>query len=100
NKKLSFIVIFYNNRFLFTERSEKRCPGSASLALARSGSQAQYVASFPAVSDTTCCVTSLHRDPARRAGKDRFAYSVRVAHFRKIVISQKTGSYRIGDTVI
>ncbi|ECI9532509.1 hypothetical protein FLD08_25235 [Salmonella enterica] len=39
-----------------------------------------------------CCAFPLARDPARRAGKDRFAYSLTVVHFRKVSNTKKIGS--------
>ncbi|EKN6170221.1 hypothetical protein DVQ00_15505 [Yersinia enterocolitica] len=40
------------------------------------------------------------RDPARRADKDRFAYSFTVVHFRKVCICRKVGSPRNRHPVI
>ncbi|HCN9527384.1 TPA: hypothetical protein N6828_004877 [Escherichia coli] len=41
---------------------------------------------------TTCGVCPLPCETSRRAGKDRFAYSLTVVHFRKTVNTQKIGS--------
>ncbi|EKR7356836.1 hypothetical protein P9A26_003740 [Salmonella enterica] len=47
-----------------------------------------------------CCVLSSFPYPPRRAGKDRFAYSLTVVHFRKVVNTQKIGSHGKADTII
>lgn len=47
-----------------------------------------------------CCVYPLPRDPSCRGRYCRFAYSLTVLHFRKVVICQKIGSDRNGHPVI
>ncbi|EAQ0500215.1 hypothetical protein CTP45_24905 [Salmonella enterica] len=47
-----------------------------------------------------CCVLSSFPYPPRRAGKDRFAYSLTVVHFRKVYNTKKIGSHGKADTVI
>ncbi|PRT81371.1 hypothetical protein B1R64_09990 [Salmonella enterica subsp. enterica serovar Weltevreden] len=49
---------------------------------------------------TRYCVMTLPCDPASRGGKDRFAYSLTVVHFRKVANKKKIGSSRKGRTVI
>ncbi|HAG0017840.1 TPA: hypothetical protein G8O67_005239 [Salmonella enterica] len=60
----------------------------------------QDVSALSAAFATRYCVISFLRDPARRAGKDRFASFLTVVHFRKVVNRQKIGSSRKGRTVI
>lgn len=51
--------------------------------------------------DTPCIVLRPHTGTRPlHTGKRRFAYSVCVVHFRKIVIRQKVGSHRNGHPVI
>lgn len=66
--------------------------GSAGNAPARCNPVTQDVAAQSAAVATRCCVMTLPCDPARRGGKDRFAYSLTVVHFRKVVNRQKIGS--------
>ncbi|EPJ3300178.1 hypothetical protein RFI85_005721, partial [Klebsiella variicola] len=47
-----------------------------------------------------CCVNPLPRDRPLNTGKGRFAYSLTVVHFRKVVIRKKVGSDRNGNSVI
>lgn len=49
---------------------------------------------------TGYCVRTLPCDPARRGRKDRFAYSLTVVHFRKVVNRQKIGSHENSHPVI
>ncbi|MHB7123510.1 hypothetical protein ACYCG9_26360, partial [Klebsiella pneumoniae] len=60
----------------------------------------QDVAVFPAVSDHICCAPPLPRDRPLTTLKGRCGYSVRMVHFRKVVIRQKVGSSRNGHSVI
>ncbi|EFD1639456.1 hypothetical protein FGT94_26125, partial [Escherichia coli] len=60
----------------------------------------QDVAVFPADSDPICCVPPLPRNRPLTTGKRRFAYSLTVVHFRKVVIRKKIGSDRNGRPVI
>ncbi|ECW3987880.1 hypothetical protein F3004_21525 [Salmonella enterica] len=55
---------------------------------------------YSAVFSSICCALPLSRDPARRAGKDRFAYLLSVVHFRKVVIWKKVGSGKKDGAVI
>ncbi|HBX7631212.1 TPA: hypothetical protein MIC22_28970 [Klebsiella pneumoniae] len=82
--------------------ADPKTPSSGSLRTppAHSGPATQDVAVFPAVSDPICCVPALPRYPARGSGFWRFAYSLTVVHFRKVVICQKIGSHRNGHPVI
>ncbi|MFX3457587.1 hypothetical protein V6077_26745, partial [Klebsiella pneumoniae] len=50
--------------------------------------------------DTICCVPPLPRDRPPPPIKGRFAYSVCVVHFRKVVICRKLGSAGNGHPVI
>lgn len=59
--------------------------GSASAPPARSGPETQDVAVFPADHDARCCVPPLPRNPVLRGRKDRFAYSLTMVHFRKVM---------------
>lgn len=68
--------------------------GSAGTAPARSGPETQHVAVFAADEDAICCVPPLPRDRPNPPIKGRFAYSLTVVHFRKVVICQKIGSHR------
>ncbi|MGD1586317.1 hypothetical protein [Klebsiella pneumoniae] len=74
--------------------------GSAGTAPARSGPATQDVAVFPAEDDAICCVPPLPRDRPLTTGKRRFAYSLTVVHFRKVVIRKKIGSAGNGHPVI
>ncbi|THB31065.1 hypothetical protein E6R63_23700, partial [Klebsiella pneumoniae] len=47
-----------------------------------------------------CCVPPLPRDRPITPIKGRCGYSVRMVHFRKVVIRQKVGSSRNGHSVI
>lgn len=49
---------------------------------------------------SSCCVSRPDRDPPRGGRYCRFAYSVCVVHFRKVVNRQKIGSPRNGHPVI
>ena len=59
--------------------------GSAGTAPARSGPATQDVAVFLADIDAICCVPPLPRDRPLTTGKRRFAYSLTVVHFRKLL---------------
>lgn len=74
--------------------------GSDSAPPARSGPATQDVAVFPADDDAICCVPPLPRDLPLTTGKRRFAYSLTVVHFRKVVIRKKIGSAGNGHPVI
>lgn len=67
-------------------------PGSSSSSPVRRDPVTQDVAAQSAAVATRCCVMTLPCDPARRGRKDRFAYSLTVVHFRKVVNRQKIGS--------
>ncbi|WP_425354899.1 hypothetical protein [Klebsiella pneumoniae] len=71
---------------------KKGCSGSLRTPPARSGPATQDVAVFPADSDPICCVPPLPRNRPLTTGKRRFAYSLTVVHFRKVVIRKKIGS--------
>ncbi|HHL3794791.1 TPA: hypothetical protein ACQ7FU_004881 [Klebsiella pneumoniae] len=79
---------------------KKGSSGSDSAPPARSGPATQDVAVFPADDDAICCVPPLHRDRPLTTGKRRFAYSLTVVHFRKVVIRKKIGSAGNGHPVI
>ncbi|WP_423787933.1 hypothetical protein [Klebsiella pneumoniae] len=79
---------------------KKGSSGSDSAPPARSGPETQDVAVFPAVSDHICCAPPLPRDRPLTTGKRRFAYSLTVVHFRKVVIRKKIGSAGNGHPVI
>lgn len=74
--------------------------GSSSSSPARRDPVTQDVAALSAAVATRCCVMNLPCDPARRGRKDRFAYSLTVVHFRKVMNRQKIGSPGKADTVI
>ena len=74
--------------------------GSPSDPPARSGQKTQDVAVFSADIDARCCVPPLPRDRPLTTGKRRFAYSLTVVHFRKVVIRRKIGSAGNGHPVI
>ena len=85
---------------LSTADPKTHCSGSASAPTARSGPETQDVAVLSAAYDAICCVPPLPRDRPLTTGKGRFAYSVCVVHFRKIVIRRKIGSAGNGHPVI
>ncbi|MBL2573370.1 hypothetical protein ELJ43_26485 [Klebsiella pneumoniae] len=85
---------------LSTADPKTHCSGSAGTAPARSGPATQDVAVFPAEDDAICCVPPLPRDRPLTTGKRRFAYSLTVVHFRKVVIRKKIGSAGNGHPVI
>ena len=74
--------------------------GSLRTPPAHSGPATQDVAVFPADDDAICCVPPLPRDLPLTTGKRRFAYSLTVVHFRKVVIRKKIGSAGNGHPVI
>ncbi|WP_420792777.1 hypothetical protein [Klebsiella pneumoniae] len=79
---------------------KKGSPGSLRTPPARSGPATQDVAVLPADFDAICCVPPLPRDRPLTTGKRRFAYSLTVIHFRKVVICRKIGSAGNGHPVI
>ncbi|MGF2383188.1 hypothetical protein [Enterobacter hormaechei] len=79
---------------------KKVSPGSLRTPPARSGPATQDVAVLPADIDAICCVPPLPRDRPLTTGKRRFAYSLTVIHFRKVVICRKIGSAGNGHPVI
>ncbi|WP_230072719.1 hypothetical protein [Klebsiella pneumoniae] len=79
---------------------KKGSSGSLRTPPARSGPATQDVAVFPADSDPICCVPPLPRNRPLTTGKRRFAYSLTVVHFRKVVIRRKIGSAGNGHPVI
>ncbi|HGF0151534.1 TPA: hypothetical protein ACGBUC_005719 [Klebsiella variicola] len=74
--------------------------GSAFRPPALCGPLTQYVAVLSAAGYAICCVNPLPRDRPLTTGKGRFAYSLTVVHFRKVVIRKKIGSDRNGHPVI
>ncbi|EDJ8986872.1 hypothetical protein GFI10_22455 [Salmonella enterica subsp. diarizonae] len=52
------------------------------------------------MSSSICCVNPSFPDQVRRGGKERFAYSLTVVHFRKVYNTKKIGSHGKADTVI
>ncbi|WP_224359684.1 hypothetical protein [Klebsiella quasipneumoniae] len=86
---------------LFSRSDPKKgSSGSLRTPPARSGPATQDVAVLSADCDAICCVPPLPRDRPLTTGKGRFAYSLTVVHFRKVVICQKIGSHRNGHPVI
>ncbi|MHB6872166.1 hypothetical protein ACYCGX_25945 [Klebsiella pneumoniae] len=86
---------------LFSRSDPKKgSSGSDSAPPARSGPETQDVAVLPAEDDAICCVPPLPRDRPLTPIKGRCGYSVRMVHFRKVVIRQKVGSSRNGHSVI
>ncbi|HHK9703064.1 TPA: hypothetical protein ACQZI0_005217 [Klebsiella pneumoniae] len=86
---------------LFSRSDPKKASsGSDSAPPGRSGPATQDVAVFPADDDAICCVPPLPRDLPLTTGKRRFAYSLRVVHFRKLHKVRKVGSNRNGRPVI
>ncbi|HBT3012378.1 TPA: hypothetical protein MBE92_005038 [Klebsiella pneumoniae] len=86
---------------LFSRSDPKKgSSGSAFRPPARCGPATQDVAVFSAGCDAICCVPALPRYPARGSGFWRFAYSLTVVHFRKVVIRKKIGSAGNGHPVI
>ncbi|EPK7316775.1 hypothetical protein MX851_005289 [Citrobacter freundii] len=79
---------------------KKGSSGSAFLPPARCGPATQDVAVFPADHDARCCFPPLPRDRPLTTLKGRFAYSLTVVHFRKVVICRKIGSSGNGHPVI
>nr|WP_254888697.1 hypothetical protein [Salmonella enterica] len=78
--------------FFSSEDPKKGSPGSAGIDPVLHTPSTQDVASLSSAVATRCCVMNLPCDPARRGRKDRFAYSLTVVHFRKVVNRQKIGS--------
>lgn len=74
--------------------------GSSFNTTTRNNPMTQDVASQSTNLATRYCVMYLSCDPARRGRKDRFAYSMTVVHFRKVLNMQKIGSPGKADTVI
>ncbi|MDU6133077.1 MAG: hypothetical protein E6639_25740 [Klebsiella pneumoniae] len=78
---------------LFSRSDPKKgSPGSSILSTLPRAPVTQDVAAQSTAVATRCCVMNLPCDPARRGRKDRFAYSLTVVHFRKVVNRQKIGS--------
>lgn len=84
----------------FCTDPKKGSSGSLRTPPARSGPETQDVAVFPADDNAICCVPPLPRDRPLTTGKRRFAYSLTVVHFRKVVICRKIGSSGNGHPVI
>ncbi|EDE6508663.1 hypothetical protein BXJ38_22070 [Salmonella enterica subsp. enterica serovar Enteritidis] len=74
--------------------------GSSFNTTMRNNPMTQDVAAQSAANDTRYCVMHLLCDPVLRGRKDRFAYSLAVLHFRKVVIWKKVGSGRKDGAVI
>ncbi|HHT0221001.1 TPA: hypothetical protein ACT3K1_005134 [Klebsiella pneumoniae] len=86
---------------LFSRSDPKKASsGSASAPPGRSGPETQYLAVLSAGCNAICCVPPLPRDRLLTTGKRRFAYSLTVVHFRKVVIRKKIGSAGNGHPVI
>ena len=79
---------------------EKVSSGSSLRPPARCGAETQYVAALSAGYNAICCIPHPDRDLMPGGRYCRFAYSVCVVHFRKVVISQKIGSAGNGHPVI
>ena len=84
----------------FCTDPKKGSSGSASAPPGSSGPETQYLAVFSAGCNAICCVPPLPRDRLLTTGKRRFAYSLTVVHFRKVVIRKKIGSAGNGHPVI
>lgn len=84
----------------FCTDPKKGSSGSPRSTPARSGPTTQDVAVFSIEDDAICCVPPLPRDRPLTTGKRRFAYSLTVVHFRKVVICRKIGSAGNGHPVI
>lgn len=78
--------------FFSSEDPKKGRVGSAGIDPVLHTPSTQDVAALSSAVATRCCVMTLPCDPARRGRKDRFAYSLTVVHFRKVVNRQKIGS--------
>lgn len=78
------------NSLFFRSDPKTGGSGSASAPSALSGPETQDVAVFPADNDAICCVPPLPRDRPLTTGNERFAYSLTVVHFRKVVIRKKS----------
>jgi hypothetical protein len=74
---------------LFSRSDPKKLVPDLRSPTARSGPETQDVAVFPADDDAICCVPP-PRDLPLTTGKRRFAYSLTVVHFRKVVIRKKS----------
>ncbi|MDP9770788.1 hypothetical protein FJP64_22095 [Kosakonia cowanii] len=74
--------------------------GSADRHRPFTGPNPQHVVSDAAVYDPICCISHPDRDLLPSGRYCRFAYSLTVVHFRKVVIRQKTGSAGDGHPVI
>lgn len=85
---------------LSTADPKTHCSGSPSDPPALCGPLTQYVAVLSAAGYAICCVNPLPRDRPLTTGKGRFAYSLTVVHFRKVVIRRKIGSAGNGHPVI
>ncbi len=94
-----YVQHMYFSLFFRSDPKKDRV-GSAGNAPARCNPVTQDVGAQSAAVATRCCVMTLPCDPARRGRKDRFAYSLTVVHFRKVVNKQKIGSPGKADTVI
>ncbi|EPB2238064.1 hypothetical protein ACRC71_005239 [Klebsiella pneumoniae] len=70
---------------LSTADPKTHCSGSAGATLARSGTATQDVAVFSVENDAICCVSPLPRDCLLTTIKGRFAYSLTMVHFRKLI---------------
>lgn len=79
---------------------KKGSSGSSFRPPARSGPLTQYVAVLSSACNAICCVHSLPHVHSLSTLKGRYAYSVCVVHFRKVLIRQKIGSHRNGHPVI
>lgn len=88
------------NSLFFRSDPKTGGPGSSSDAPVRCSPVTQDVAVILAYDDAICCVPLLPRDRLLTTGKCRFAYSLTVVHFRKVVIRRKIGSAGNGHPVI
>ncbi|HBW8887444.1 TPA: hypothetical protein MFN36_005318 [Klebsiella pneumoniae] len=84
----------------FCRDPKKGSSGSPRTPPARSGPKTQDVAVYSAADDAICCVIPLPRDRPLTPIKGRCGYSVRMVHFRKVVICRKIGSAGNGHPVI
>lgn len=84
----------------FCSDPKKGSSGSSFPSPGLSGPLTQDVAVYSAADDAICCVIPLPRDRPLTPIKGRCGYSVRMVHFRKVVIRQKVGSSRNGHSVI
>lgn len=95
-----WICLAYASFSFFTEDPKTGSPGSADRHRPFTGPIPQHVVYFAAGCDPICCISHPDRDLLPSGRYCRFAYSLTVVHFRKVVLSKKIGSARNGHPVI